>query len=310
MKIRGEQAYSYCANKGAAATYTNTKSIKYTAKKAVYFLYASIFSIMLTVCVGTEVQAAKYTYDSQGRVIKVEADDGSITEYTYDKNGNMQSAVTDVKGAVNPSGGGEGKKDGPDTPPDPKDKKDQKQDEKNEGGSSNKPSGPDGEKENNNQNPEKKEEPATEENMITFEKGKITYQLDTEKKEAVFDGVTKKKQKKVTVPSYVKYNGEKYKVTSVDKKAFYKNTSIQKVVIGKNVTEIGEQAFYGCKKLKKIDVKSRKLERIGKRAFYGIAKDATMYCPKPDKKSKKKVSYTKQYRKLLKKSGCGKVKVK
>lgn len=67
---------------------------------------------------------------------------------------------------------------------------------------------------------------------------------------------------------------------------------LQKVVIGANVEKIRKNAFYGCKKLKRITIQSSQIKSIGKNALKGISKKATIKCPKNKKK---------QYKKLLKK---------
>lgn len=77
------------------------------------------------------------------------------------------------------------------------------------------------------------------------------------------------KAKSVVVPSAVKINGKKYKITSIAKKAFAGQKKLTKVVIGKNVTQIGKKAFYNAKNLKNIAVKSKKLTKknVGAKAF-------------------------------------------
>ena len=77
---------------------------------------------------------------------------------------------------------------------------------------------------------------------------------------------------------------------------------MKKITIGKNVASIGKQAFSGCKKLKKITIKSAKLKSssIGKNAFKGTAKKLTFKVPKKKYKA---------YKKFLKKKGNKTVKV-
>ena len=101
---------------------------------------------------------------------------------------------------------------------------------------------------------------------------------------------------KVKVPAFVKVDGVVYRVTSVSDKAFKKNNKVTKVIIGKNVTKIGKKAFYKCKKLKLLVIKSRKLKakNVAKNAFKGITKKTTVKVPK---------SKIKEYRKLLRKKG-------
>ena len=73
-------------------------------------------------------------------------------------------------------------------------------------------------------------------------------------------------------------------------------TKVKKVTIGSNVTSIGAQAFYGCKKLKQITISSKKLTKVGKKAFKGITKNAKIKVPKKKLKA---------YKKLLKNKGQG-----
>ena len=76
--------------------------------------------------------------------------------------------------------------------------------------------------------------------------------------------------------------------------ALKNNKKVTTVVIGKNVKSIGKKAFYGCKKLKKVTVKSSKLKKVGAKAFTGTNKKITIKVPA------KKV---KAYKKLLKNKG-------
>ena len=104
------------------------------------------------------------------------------------------------------------------------------------------------------------------------------------------------------IPAQITVAGHTYKVTSIRAKAFSKNTTVTKVVIGKNVSKIGKEAFYGCKNLKKIQVKSKKLssKNVGSRAFKEINKKAKMSVPK---------SKVKSYAKWVKTKGSRSIKV-
>ena len=68
-----------------------------------------------------------------------------------------------------------------------------------------------------------------------------------------------KKAKTVKVPATVKIGKKTYKVTVVSSYAFTGNDNLQTVRIGKNVKRISPEAFYGCKKLTKLEVGSRQL---------------------------------------------------
>ena len=104
----------------------------------------------------------------------------------------------------------------------------------------------------------------------TFQAKNIKYTV-TSAKEVKVTGTTKKSIRSVTIPATVKYRRTTYKVTS-----------------------IGSKAFYNCKKLKTVTIKSRKLKSVGKNAFKEIYKKAKVTVPK---------SKYKAYRKLFKKAG-------
>ena len=75
--------------------------------------------------------------------------------------------------------------------------------------------------------------------------------------------------------------------------------SLKKIVIPANVTKIGNKAFYGCKKLKSIIIKSKRLRNksVGTQAFKGIYIRPVIKVPKKQKKT---------YIKWLKKKGVTK----
>ena len=108
----------------------------------------------------------------------------------------------------------------------------------------------------------------------------------------------------VTIPSSIKLNGKRYKVTGIAANAFKNCKKLKKITIGINVNNIGKKAFYGCSNLKTIKIKTSKLvnRRIGKQAFKGINKKAVIKVPRKQLKA---------YKKLLKTKGIGrKVKIK
>lgn len=78
------------------------------------------------------------------------------------------------------------------------------------------------------------------------------------------------KSSKVSIPASVKIGGKKYKVTTILKGAFKNNKKLTKIVIGKNVTKIGKNAFAGCKHVKTVLFKSKTVTSVGKNAFKGI----------------------------------------
>lgn len=98
-----------------------------------------------------------------------------------------------------------------------------------------------------------------------------------------------KKAKTVAIPAAVTINGVSCKVTSIANNAFRGQKKLKKMTIGANVTTIGKKAFSGCKNLTKIVVKSKKLKKVGAKAFAKINPKAKIKVPKNKKKAYKKV---------------------
>ncbi len=100
----------------------------------------------------------------------------------------------------------------------------------------------------------------------------------------------------ITIAPDVTIHGKKYKVTEIAEGAFKNNKKLKKIIIGKNIKKIGKQAFFGCKSLKTIIIKTTMLKKntVGAKAFTGIHKKATAKVP-----AKK----LKLYRKVLTKKG-------
>ncbi len=145
-------------------------------------------------------------------------------------------------------------------------------------------------------------DPSTEADPSWIEdtKTRVYYRiLSDEKKTAAFVRPKTADKKKVTVPATITLNGNKYKVVQIDPGAFKSNEKLTKVTIGKNVTKIEQEAFMGCRKLKTIIVKTKKLKKksVGKNAFKNIHKKAKAKVPA------KKVTL---YRKTFKKAGMKK----
>jgi len=75
----------------------------------------------------------------------------------------------------------------------------------------------------------------------------------------------KKTYKSITVPTSVKMNGYTYNVTTIGKKAFYKNSKLKTVTIkSTKITSIGSKAFKGCKKAMTIKVPKSKYKAYKK----------------------------------------------
>ena len=121
----------------------------------------------------------------------------------------------------------------------------------------------------------------------------------TDKGTVIFTAPKNKNIKSVTIPATIKSNGKTYKVVGIEPNAFKNCKKLTKVVIGPNVKVIGKMAFYGCKNLKKIIIKTKLLGKnsIGSKAFSKIHSKAVFKVP-----AKK----LKVYKKYLKKAGAPK----
>ena len=106
----------------------------------------------------------------------------------------------------------------------------------------------------------------------------------------------------VIVPDTVEVNGSTYKVTSIEKKAFGTGKKIKTIILGKNVKTIKKDAFAGCKTLRKIIVKTKKLTKktVAKKAFRGVRKNVRIIVPKKKKQAYKKLFYQRGLNKKVK----------
>lgn len=101
-------------------------------------------------------------------------------------------------------------------------------------------------------------------------------------------GMEKTSHGKVRIPNTVRYKGKKYQVTSLGKGAFL-GTKVTSVVLGSNITSIGQKAFSNCKKLSSITIKSSSLAKVGSKAIKGISRKAVIKVPKKKSKAYRKL---------------------
>lgn len=107
-------------------------------------------------------------------------------------------------------------------------------------------------------------------------------------------GALKKTGTGLSIPSTVKIAGYTFKVTRVESNAFKNWTKLKKATIGSAVKSIGQNAFYGCKALTSIQIKTSVLKTVEKNAFKGIHRKAVIKVPSKQLKA---------YQKLLKGKG-------
>ena len=98
---------------------------------------------------------------------------------------------------------------------------------------------------------------------------------------------TNKNAKSVTIPAVIKVKGVTYKVTSIGTKAFNGSKKLKKVTIGANIKKISNNAFFKCKSLKTVIIKSVLLTKktANKKAFKGVNKKMVIKVPKKMKKA-------------------------
>lgn len=143
----------------------------------------------------------------------------------------------------------------------------------------------------------------------TFKVKNIQYKvLNVSKKTvAVVKGTDRKPGKvtKVTIPNTVKDAAGKttFTVTQIQANAFKNYKNLKSVIIGKNVTSIGKNSFYGCQKLKKVTFKGTSVKTIKSKAFKKTASKVTVSVPKSIRNNKKKAA---AFQKKLTKSGISK----
>ncbi|MBO5303534.1 MAG: leucine-rich repeat protein [Lachnospiraceae bacterium] len=127
-------------------------------------------------------------------------------------------------------------------------------------------------------------------NGDTLTNGGIFYRVtNAKKKEAEAYKPTKKTAKTLKIANTVKIKNVTCKVVAISAGAFSNMKKLTKVTIPKNVTKVGAKAFYKDAKLKKVIFKSTKPKSIGKNAFKGIAKKATIDVPNKQKNKYKKL---------------------
>ena len=129
---------------------------------------------------------------------------------------------------------------------------------------------------------------------LTSDDGKATYKITRSSLKngtVTYAATTNKKASTIVIPDTVVVSGVTYQVTAVEKNAFANNKKLKTVTIGKNVTAIGAKAFYGCKNIKTLIIKSKKLttKKIGSKAFSKTPKKMTVKVPKNKFKAYKKM---------------------
>ena len=158
-----------------------------------------------------------------------------------------------------------------------------------------------------------------------YKAGGYSYKVTNLKNKTVtVTGISNKNSKKIKVGNTVKIYNITFKITAVGASAFKNCRKAVSATVGSNVKTIGNNAFYGCKKLKSVKmnsknltslgksvfykdgnlksivIKSSKLKKVGSKAFYGINKKAKIKVPSKKLKAYKKLMKNKGQKKTVK----------
>lgn len=82
----------------------------------------------------------------------------------------------------------------------------------------------------------------------------------------------------VIIPETVTYDGIEYKVTSIERSAFYNCTDLSSVTIPSSVMSIEGYVFYGCSNLTTVKIPNS-VTSIGEQAFYGCSSLTSITIP-------------------------------
>ncbi len=121
--------------------------------------------------------------------------------------------------------------------------------------------------------------------ILKDSKNKVSYKVNAQGKTVAFYRADDKTATKMVIPDTVTINGINYKVTEISDNAFSGCKKMKSVAIGKYVTVIGNIAFFKCTFLKKITIPTS-VVKIGKKAFYGCKKLKTVNIKTKKLKSK------------------------
>lgn len=140
----------------------------------------------------------------------------------------------------------------------------------------------------------------------TFENNTFLFKVISQsERTAEIVGLKNKNLKKVTIPDTVTVEKKQYRIVSIAASAFFNNKKMTNAVIGRNVVKIGKQAFGGCSQLKQIKIQSSVLQKVGKRAFADMDKQAAVFVPKAKYQEYKRLLLASGFKYKVKKMNMG-----
>lgn len=128
-----------------------------------------------------------------------------------------------------------------------------------------------------------------------WEIDQFRYQItDAQNKTVSVTGAAEKKTS-ITIKPAVVIGGVSFRITEIGAKAFTGNSKLKRAVIGQNIEKIGAKAFFRCKNLKSIQIKTQKLKakNVGKKAFAKTSPKSVIKVPKKKKTAYRKFLYKK-----------------
>ena len=100
-----------------------------------------------------------------------------------------------------------------------------------------------------------------------FKVDKLAYTILSGNEVAVMKGTHLLLCRDVSIPRNVCYKNRNYTVTHIDNYAFF-DSNLTSIAIPNSVTNIGDNAFYGCNNLKSVEIPNS-VKSIGDYAFSG-----------------------------------------
>lgn len=128
------------------------------------------------------------------------------------------------------------------------------------------------------------------------------YKVTSTSKKTVILVRAKFKKASMGTASTITINGVKYKVVGIGDGAFKGFKKLKKITINKNITSIGKQAFAGCTKLSNVVIKATGLKTIKAGAFKKTSKKMTVKFTSKKVTAKKRAALLKK----MKKAGMSK----